>query len=774
MTAETDRRRVAVTVTGVVQAVGFRPFVYRRATTHGLGGSVRNTGDAGVEITLEGPPDAVEAFLTDLETQPPPLSVVESVSVEERKPSGEETFEIAASTDDEGSSGTIPPDTGICEACLADVRDPDSRYHRYWATSCVDCGPRYTVIESLPYDRPRTTMSAFPLCADCREEYETPNDRRYHAQTIACPNCGPSLTLLDANREPQSTGQTALAETTSRLQAGELVAIRGIGGTHLACLATDTAVVERLRERTPRPGKPFALMAPDLGTVESFAAVGGAERELLRDVRRPIVVLETATDAAWMDAVAPGLHTVGVMLPYAGLHHLLFDSLDDPLVMTSANLPGHPMALTVADIYDQLGDVVDAVLAHDRDIVARCDDSVVRVVDGQRRFLRRSRGWVPRPLTRPVDGPPLLALGAEFDAVVALAQGDDVYPSQHLGDIDGPATERFLRETVEHMRALFGIDPELVACDMHPEFVTTRLAGEYADRFTTRDDPVRVQHHHAHAAGLLAEHDRDRAIVIAADGTGYGPDGSIWGGEILDATLVDFERTGGLGEFRLPGGEAAVRRPARILASLLDDSGRIDAILAEQTSLDEPERETLQASLDAEVNAPRTSSAGRILDAISALLGVCPQRRYQGEPALQLEAAAASGSPLDFGDDGAFEIPYTERDGQQVLDVHALAQHLDSMRESASVETVAATAQAAVAEGLATLAIRTAKEREVDTVGFTGGVAYNDAISRRIREVVTAAGFEYLGHETVPPGDAGIAYGQAVVATARHQQSKTG
>ena len=794
MTGEEDsRRRVEVTVTGVVQAVGFRPFVYRRARAHGLGGSVRNTGDAGVEIALEGEPGAVEAFLVDLEERPPPLSVVESVSVEEATPTGEETFEIAPSTDDEGSSGTIPPDTGICDACLDDVRDSESRYHRYWATSCVDCGPRYTVIESLPYDRPRTTMSAFPLCEDCREEYEDPADRRYHAQTIACPECGPSLSVLDAGRNRQSTGRAALEETTQRLQAGELVAIRGIGGTHLACLATDVDAGKRLREETGRPGKPFALMAPDVERVEAFATVSADERELLRDVRRPIVVLETGTgahasDNEWLDVVTPGLHTVGVMLPYAGLHHLLFEDISDPLVMTSANLPGQPMAVTVEDIYEQLGGVVDAALVHDREIAARCDDSVVRVVDGQRRFLRRSRGWVPRPLTRPADGPPVLALGAEFDAVVALAHEDEMYPSQHLGDVDGPETEGFLRETVDHLRDLFGIDPELVACDMHPEFVTTRLAEEYANAFATdveadakaeteadakaetahkQNEPIRVQHHHAHAAGLLAEHGCDRGIVVAADGTGYGPDGTIWGGEVLDATPERFERVGGLDTFHLPGGEAAVRNPARTLASLLDDSSRADAVLAERTSLSETERETLRASLDAGVNAPATTSAGRFLDAVSALLGVCTHRNYQGEPALRLEAVAAEAEPLELGSDGVFEVPYTDRDGQQVLDVQGLARTLDTLRESESVATVAATAQAALAEGLATLAIRAASERDVDAIGFTGGVAYNDALSRQINESVRTAGCEFLGHEAVPPGDAGIAYGQTVVATAR-------
>ena len=764
-----DRTRVEVTVTGVVQAVGFRPFVYRRARANDLGGSVRNTGDAGVEITLEGRPADVEAFLAELEGRPPPLSVVETVDVEETEPTGQTEFAIESSTDADGGSGTIPPDTGICGACLEDVRDPDSRYHGYWATSCVDCGPRYTVVESLPYDRPRTTMDAFPMCGACREEYEDPADRRYHAQTIACPDCGPSLSLLDADRTERETGPAAIVGTTERLARGELVAIRGIGGTHLACLATDVEAVERLRERTGRPGKPFALMAPSLERVEGFAAVDDREREWLTDVRRPIVVLEiggsddSARDGAngeWLEAVAPGLHTVGVMLPYAGLHHLLFDDLAEPLVMTSANLPGRPMAITADAIYDDLGDVVDAALVHDREIVARCDDSVVRVVDGDRRFLRRSRGWVPRALPRRSRGPQVLALGAEFDNVIALARDDEVFPSQHVGDVDGPSTETYLRETVDHLEDLFGVDPDVVACDAHPGFLTTDLAAEFAaDREV--GEPVRVQHHHAHAAGLLAERDRDRAIVVAADGTGYGPDGTIWGGEVLEVTADSFERVGGLGTFRLPGGEAAVHRPARILAGLLADEDRIDELLVGRTPLEDSGARTVRESVAADVNAPATTSAGRFLDAMAALLGVCTHRRYQGEPALRLEASAAGVGPLEL------EVPYARRDGRRVVDVASLAREIDRLTDSHSAARLAATAQATLARGLATIAGRTAERRGIDAVGFTGGVAYNDAISRTIRETVEESGLEYLSHERVPPGDAGIAYGQAIVATAR-------
>jgi hydrogenase maturation protein HypF len=586
-----SRIRAEVRVTGVVQGVGFRPFVYRTAVGHGLAGSVKNTGDAGVEIVLEGASDDVSAFLDDLETDAPPLSVVESVEVDRTTPTGLEAFEIVQSTDSSGGSGTIPPDTGMCDNCLEDVRDPDSRYHDYWATSCVDCGPRFTVIRELPYDRPTTSMDAFPMCSDCRAEYTDPADRRYHAQTIACPECGPGLSLLDGDASPVVDGTGAIRATASRLRNGDVVGIKGIGGTHVACDATDPAAVRDLRERTGRPAKPFALMVSSLEQAEQFARLSAAEREALTDTRRPIVLLEvgdSTRDEDWLEAVSPGLHTVGVMLPYSGLHHLLFDHVDRPLVMTSGNLPGQPMALTGEAIFDQLGEVVDAALVHDREIVARCDDSVVRFVDGERHFVRRSRGWVPVGLPRPVPddetAPEVLAVGAEFDAVAALTQGADVIPTQHVGDVDDPETVAYHQEAVSHLQALTGADPDLVACDRHPDFLTTREGERYAEAGLS--GPVRVQHHHAHAASLLGEHGVDRAIVVAADGTGYGGDGTVWGGEVLDSTLESSDRVGGLGRFALPGGEAAVQRPARILAALLDDEERVTSLLVDTGTVD--------------------------------------------------------------------------------------------------------------------------------------------------------------------------------------------
>ncbi|MFQ3293558.1 MAG: hydrogenase maturation protein HypF [Natrialbaceae archaeon] len=769
MTDEESTTRATVHVTGVVQGVGFRPFVYRTAVARDLTGTVKNLGDAGVEIVLEGTDADVEDFLTELREDPPPLSRVDSVEVERSEPEGEEAFEIVRSAEASGGSGTIPPDTGMCDNCLADMRDPDSRYHDYWATACVDCGPRYTVIRGLPYDRPRTSMDEFPMCADCREEYENPADRRYHAQTIACPQCGPSLSLVDSDGDALAEGSddAAIEAAAERLQAGEQVAIKGIGGSHLACDATDPEAVQTLRERTGRPTKPFALMAPDLETIESFAAVSENERETLETVRRPIVLLEQSGDgrtADWLDAISPDLHTVGVMFPYSGLHHRLFDHVDGPLVMTSANMPGRPMATTRDAILTRLGDVIDAALVHDREIVARCDDSVVRFSGGDRRFIRRSRGWVPEELPLPGGEPdrPVLAVGAEFDTTVAVTQEDMVVPSQFVGDVDNPSTVAFLRETIDHLTDLTGVQPRTVACDMHPEFLTTEVAEDYAGDGVI--GPMRVQHHHAHATSLLAEHGRDRAIVITADGTGYGPDGSIWGGEVLDAWLEGYDRVGGLDTFHLPGGRSAVEKPPRILASLLQNEDRIDDLLVERGAVDSADAATtVRQQLDQEVNAPETTSAGRTLDAVSALLDVCTERGYEGEPAMRLEAVAAEGTPLDY------DVPFATREGARVVDVQMLVRDADRMahEDDYAIEDVAATVQTALARGLAELAIEAAENKGIEAVGFSGGVAYNDAITRSIGEAVEAADLEFIAHDRVPPGDGGIAYGQAVIAAAR-------
>lgn len=738
---DSGRSAVAVGVTGTVQGVGFRPFVARTAGEHGVAGRVRNTDD-GVRIRFEGSPAAVEAAVETVRTEPPPLATVEEVTVADCDPSGAEGFEIVESNATGERTTLVPPDTGLCADCRADIRDPDSRYHGYWATACVNCGPRFAITGGLPYDRARTAMADFPPCPDCRAAYERRSDRRFHAQTVACPACGPTLTLVEDDGTEVATGPAALSRLVDRLAKGGIAGIKGTGGSHLCCRATDTDAVERLRERTGRPEKPFAVMTPSVERAEGFARVDAAERESLTDTRRPIVVLdrrEPARGPAWLDAVAPGLHTVGVLLPYSGLHHLLFDRVTDPLVMTSANRPGEPMCTTRAELLDL--SAVDCALVHDRDVVNRCDDSVVRHVDGARRFLRRSRGWTPDPLPRPVvPDVAVLGAGGRSDVTVALTDGDRVVPSQHVGTVTDPATERFCRLAAAHLSDLLDVDPDVVAHDRHPEFRTRALAEAVDAR------PVGVWHHHAHAASLLAEHDRRRAVVIAADGTGYGPDGVVRGGEVLDSRLARSDRVGGLSEFRLPGGERAVDEPTRVLAGLLDDERRVTDLLVEHGVADD---RTAAAAIHQQVarglNSPVTTSAGRFLDAASALLGLCTERSYRGQPALRLEAAAVRGEPCPV------DPPVDWTGEEPVLWTDRALQRLAELSEGHATADVAATAQRLLADGLARIAVDTAQRRGLGAVGFTGGVAYNPAISARIREVVADAGLAFLGHSAVPP-----------------------
>ena len=808
--------RATVRVTGVVQSVGFRPFVYRRAVARDLRGTVRNLGDAGVRIELEGTGEAIDAFLADLRERSPPLARVETVRVDRESVADPafETFEIVDSADsDDGGGGTIPPDTATCDQCLADIRDPDSRYHDYWATSCVDCGPRFTVVESLPFDRPTSSMAAFPMCDACREEYEDPADRRYHAQTIACPNCGPTLRYGrlpgDDGRsdDPSSTdssgpdegrdpfpdvldapvdGRAAIERAATALGRGETVVLKGIGGAHLACDATDADAVERLRDRTGRPEKPFAIMASDVDAVAAFADLSGTERAALESPRRPILLVDRSrsrsaadsngTDDALASGVAPGLHTVGAMLPYSGVHHLLFDEaeIDGPLVMTSANLPGKPMLTANGPLVDGLADVADGVLLHDRRIVARCDDSVARVVDGERRLVRRSRGFTPIPVPLDLEGvdpgsTAVLGTGPELDVTAGVLHEGDCYLTQYVGDVDDLDTFAYFESAVDHLLDVTGLaSPPIVARDAHPEFNTTDYARRSVEDGTA-DRSVAVQHHHAHAASVLAEHGRERAIALTLDGVGYGPDGTVWGGEVLDASLTDYDRIGGLAPVPMPGGDRATRHPGRLVAGLLyATEGNPDAV---DGTLDrhgvtfpggDEERDLVCQQLAADVNTPTTSSAGRFLDAVSALLDICSERRYEGEPAMKLEAAAADGTPIPV------DVPLARVGDRPVVETPALFARLAELIEEGRARAdVAATAQDALARGLATLAVDAATDRNREAVALTGGVAYNDHVATRLRERVIDAGLAWLGNERVPPGDGGIAYGQVAVAAAR-------
>ncbi len=552
-------------------------------------------------------------------------------------------------------------------------------------------------------------------------------------------------------------------EAVRALRQGEIIAIKGIGGCHIACDASDAAVVAELRLRFGRPTKPFALMAKDIEMVRSFAQVSEGEERLLRSIRRPIMVLYQKEPCPLPQAIAPGLPNVAVMLPYTGLHHLLFDHLEVPLVMTSANLPGRPMLIDNEDIQKGLAGVVDRFLLHDRRIVARCDDSLIRLTAEGPRFIRRSRGWAPTPLRlSSAGGPDVLALGAEYSNAISFYHKGNCFPSQFLGDVDDVETYAFLRETIGHLLGVTGLKmPRVIACDLHPDFLTTRLARELASE---GHDLFQVQHHHAHIASVLGEQAADRTVGIAVDGFGYGEDGSAWGGEILVADGAGFSRVASLSSMRMPGGDRAARYPARMVAGILFGQAEAEEIVSKHVQFPggERERRIVFQQMAAGLNVPLTTSAGRFLDGVSALLGLCAKRYYEGEPAMRLEGAALKGEDLSP------ELTYDKEGNRRVLDVQALFREiLSSLEAGHRIRDLAMTAQMGIAKGLAALAVGEAERRGIESVALSGGVAYNGAISERIRAIVEEAGLKFWCNEMVPCGDGGVAYGQTVVALAR-------
>jgi len=742
-----NRVRRRLIVRGVVQGVGFRPFVYRMAVSLGLGGFVCNRGDSGVEIVVEGSEGSVDEFLETLRSRPPQLASIASIIEEALAPVGDSTFAIAPSVESPAAGGSIPPDTSICPACVVDVRG-SGRYADYWATSCTDCGPRFTVIEGLPYDRPQTSMREFPLCPDCAAEYRNPSDRRYHAQTTACAACGPRLAF-------DGTEEEAVARAVSALRRGEIVAIKGLGGTHIACDAANANAVRLLRVRLGRSAQPFAVMAlgEDVGT---FARVEVEEMDVLERPERPIVVVRRKPGVLAAE-LAPGLDSVGVMLPYTGLHVLILDRFRGPLVMTSANLPGRPMLIDNGEIERRLQGIADHRLLHDRRIVARCDDSVIRRSGGRSVFLRRSRGYTPQGFPIDLGRQSILALGPETGVAFALYDDGAITLSQHIGSVNNLESLEFLREAIDHLERLVGVEsPRLIACDAHPQFMTTRLARDLAE--TSGGRVVAVQHPVAHFVGTLAERHLDDAVGVVLDGYGYGGDGTAWGGEVFVGRGRGVERVGSLRPVRLPGGDAATRFPLRAAAGYLAASGMSEGALREELERRDLSREAADAvvyQIEHGVNAPWTTSGGRFLDAVAAWIGLCRERTYEGEPAMRLEAAARGGIARGV------EVPLGEVEGRLEVDLVSGFATLVEMTKGAPLADIAATAQSMLARGVAAAAVRVARDLGIGVVCLSGGVAVNDAIATAFRRQVEAAGLRIVANEWAPCGDGGISFGQA-------------
>ena len=731
--------RRSIAVTGVVQGVGFRPYVHSLASRLGLSGFVRNRA-GGVIIEVEGAADALDRFVSELRGRPPPLARIEELSCEERQPRGDAGFRIDASESRPGGTAFISPDVATCPDCLRELDDPGDRRHRYPFLNCTNCGPRLTIVTGAPYDRERTTMAAFAMCADCRREYDDPRDRRFHAQPTCCPRCGPSLRVLDARALPVDA-PAPVAYAARALLEGRIGAIKGLGGYHLACDARSERAVVALRARKSREEKPFAMMVADLAAAEALAHVSGAERELLLSPARPIVLLRRLAGAPVAPSVAPRDPLLGIMLPYTPLHHLLLRETRAPLVMTSGNRSDEPIAHEDADAFDRLQGIADFFLAHDRPIHTRCDDSVVRVVGGRPLPIRRSRGSAPMPSSLPVPlREPTLALGGQLKSVFALAEGRRAFLSHHLGDLDHPAALRAWEQSIARYRELCRIEPRHLVHDLHPDYASTRWAEEQAL------PRIAVQHHHAHFASCLAENGlTGPAIGVCFDGTGYGLDGTIWGGEFLVGDLRRVERAAHLLAVPMPGGEQAIREPWRMAVSYLRAAG-------EDVEADG----VLLRMLERGVSCPLTSSMGRLFDAAAAIAGLRGRVSYEGQRAIELEWLAT-------GADG--EPPYPVELDDGVVDTRPLIRALArDAREGLAAARIARRFHSSVVELIARTCLWLRRRGAPDSVALSGGVFMNAILLEEASQRLSGLGFRVLRHRLVPPNDGGLALGQLAAA----------
>ncbi|MEV7042760.1 carbamoyltransferase HypF [Amycolatopsis sp. NPDC051061] len=713
--------RAAVRVTGVVQGVGFRPFVHSLALRLGLAGFVGNDVH-GVFIEAEGTPDAVKAFAEALKDQAPPLAVVDGVVLEEVAAVGEAGFRIVASPAGGAADTLISADSATCDDCLRELHDPADRRFRYPFVNCTNCGPRFTIVQGVPYDRPLTTMAAFAMCAECKQEYGDPADRRFHAQPVCCPACGPTLRFEPGGGEP-------IRETAEALKQGAVVAIKGLGGYHLAVGARHEQAAKNLRARKHREDKPFAVMVANLVQAREIAEVSKVAERALSSRQRPIVLLPKRAELA--DAVAPGNRRIGLMLPYTPLHHLLL-AQTGPIVLTSANVSDEPIVYRDEDL-GRLDEIADAFLTHDRPIHVRTDDSVVRIVGAKPQLQRRSRGYAPEPLTlkKPANRH-LLGCGAELKNTFCLAKGRHAFVSHHIGDLENYETLKAFTEGIEHFKHLFDIDPVLVAHDLHPEYLSTKYA------FEQDVELLGVQHHHAHIAACLADnHHQDPVLGVAFDGTGFGPDGTIWGGEFLLADLTSYERLTHLRPLRMPGGAMAIRQPWRMAASYVDELGR-------------PARDDIVKLKRSGINSPLTSSAGRLFDAAAALLGVRDTITYEGQAAIELEQLA----------DPAEKAVYQARIDEEVHGEDLIAALLDD-RSAKPIR--AARFHNGVADAIARTCDRFRDHST--TVALSGGVFQNVLLLDRTVEALEGTGFRVLTHRNVPTNDGGISFGQVAVAS---------
>jgi hydrogenase maturation protein HypF len=773
------RRRIEVS--GIVQGVGFRPYIYRLATSRQLKGTIRNTA-AGVTIEIQGPPETVQDFIERLPAEAPPLARITHITVDELPcvalESGDAQigvdggFRIIHSREGEEVRTLISPDVAICADCLREMVDPNDRRHLYPFINCTNCGPRFTIIRDIPYDRPSTSMAKFPMCPACLAEYENPLDRRFHAQPNACWDCGPQVEFWD------TAGQTIgcddpIVEAAQALRAGSVVAAKGLGGFHLAVDATNPAAVALLRQRKRRVEKPFAVMVPDLQAAEAICELDDPARATLQSIQRPIVLIPKRRGGMVPDEVAPFNRYLGVFLPYAPLHYLLLAAGKfEALVMTSGNLSEEPIAIDNREAVSRLNGLADRFLVHNRDILLRCDDSVVRVAGGLTRQLRRSRGFVPVPVFLKEEIPSVLAVGGELKNTICLTKGKHAFLSQHVGDLENVDSYSFFHEAIEHLQRILEIRPEIIAYDLHPDYFSTRWALEQ-----TGAKLVGVQHHHAHIASCMAEnHLAGRVIGFALDGTGYGTDGKIWGGEVLIAGYEGFERAAHFEYVPLPGGSTAIREPWRMAVSYLAHHfGRefIELDIPFVRELNRSKVEFLLQMMEKGVNSPLTSSCGRLFDAVAALAGVRQQVNYEAQAAIELEMAMTVSA-----EDGAYPIKLlldaASGDDRWIIGTRPLFEALlDDLAQNVPVATISRRFHNGLVECFVELASLLRNKSALSRVCLSGGTFHNVYLSQRLEARLSEAGFEVFTQKEVPAGDGGLSLGQALVGAARSLQSKS-
>ena len=752
---------------GIVQGVGFRPFIFNLASELAVSGFILNS-SSGVIIEAEGSENSVSRFHSRILSGAPPLSRIIKFNVEDLPPRNDKGFTILKSESGENPDTLISPDVAVCENCLREMRDPEDRRFEYPFINCTDCGPRFSIVHSIPYDRASTSMNVFPLCPECRREYEDPSDRRFHAQPNACPACGPSISLKFPGRDydsqktediPQDSSREIIKRVQEELQRGAIAAVRGIGGFHLAVDATNENAVQELRKRKGREEKPFAVMARDLESIKKICLLSDAERDALENWQRPIVLLRKSDDGILAPSVAPENDSFGVMLPYAPLHFLLLEGPLRYLVMTSGNYTDEPIAISNQEALDRLSEIADCFLLHNREILQRCDDSIVRVMDNNRLALaRRSRGYVPYPVfTGKKSSARILACGPELKNTIAYMRDDQVFISQHIGDLDNPEAFRFYKHCIGHLGRILKITPEVLAYDLHPEYLSTKWALE-------QDVPgIGVQHHHAHLASVLADNNaEDPAIGIILDGTGYGTDGTIWGGEVLAGDASGYERFSWLKPFRLPGGTMAIKQPWRIALSLLDQFLGDEALNLPLEVLSIPDKQQLENLLKISrtgLNSPLTSSCGRLFDGVSALLGIKPVIAYEAQAAITLEMSAAEDCVDVYAESLDTDFSKGPIELKDLLDMI-----VKDLLEGTDRGIIAARFHNTLAETFTRAAMAARGKTGINQAALSGGVFQNVLFSRKLNRTLEREGFKVLNHIQVPANDGGVSLGQAAVA----------